>query len=135
MKNSRNQIQSWRLWRSALIIWITMVILAGSAGALPAADGAAREAVEALRAAGTRVSHLTIYSLWPVPRRVLRRAVTPRVRRVIVPELNIGLYSEVLRGFVGDAAIESVLCFDGRLIPPDLIVRQVRSPSTDRTAD
>jgi len=100
-----------------------------------AADGAAREAVEALRAAGTRVSHLTIYSLWPVPRRVLRRAVTPRVRRVIVPELNIGLYSEVLRGFVGDAAVESVLCFDGRLIPPDLIVRQVRAPSTDRTAD
>ena len=98
-----------------------------------AADGAVREAVAALRAAGTRVSHLTIYSLWPVPQRVLRRAVTPRIRRVIVPELNIGLYGDVLRGFVGEAAIEPILCFDGRLIPPQRIVEHVREPSLDRT--
>ena len=100
-----------------------------------AADGAAREAVQVLRAAGTRVSHLTIYSLWPVPCRALRRAVTPRVQRVIVPELNIGLYCEVLRAFVADAAIESVLCFDGRLIPPDLIVRKAREPSKGRMSE
>ena len=98
-----------------------------------AADGAVREAVAALRAAGTRVSHLTIYSLWPVPHRVLRRALTPRIRRVIVPELNIGLYGDVLRGFVGEAAIEPILCFDGRLIPPQRIVEHVREPSLDRT--
>ncbi|MEK7756123.1 MAG: pyruvate flavodoxin/ferredoxin oxidoreductase [Planctomycetota bacterium] len=98
-----------------------------------AADGAVREAVAALRAAGTRVSHLTIYSLWPVPQRVLRRAMTPRIRRVIVPELNIGLYGDVLRGFVGEAAIEPILCFDGRLIPPQRIVEHVREPSLDRT--
>ena len=98
-----------------------------------AADGAVREAVAALRAAGTRVSHLTIYSLWPVPHRVLRRAMTPRIRRVIVPELNIGLYGDVLRGFVGEAAIEPILCFDGRLIPPQRIVEHVREPSLDRT--
>ena len=98
-----------------------------------AADGAVREAVAALRAAGTRVSHLTIYSLWPVPHRVLRRAMTPRIRRVIVPELNIGLYGDVLRGFVGEAAIEPILCFDGRLLPPQRIVEHVREPSLDRT--
>ena len=98
-----------------------------------AADGAVREAVATLRAAGTRVSHLTIYSLWPVPHRVLRRAMTPRIRRVIVPELNIGLYGDVLRGFVGEAAIEPILCFDGRLLPPQRIVEHVREPSLDRT--
>ncbi len=88
-------------------------------------DGAVREAVSRLRNARVPVSHLTLYSLWPVPRRALERAITPAVRRVLVPELNIGLYVNELRGIVRDAVVESMTRFDGSSITPHEIVRRV----------
>lgn len=98
-----------------------------------AADGAAREAVELLRAEGTAVSHLTLYSLWPMPEKMVRRAVTPNVRRVVVPELNIGLYAEELRRVIHAATIASVRCYDGRPIPPARIAEAVRSCAAEST--
>jgi 2-oxoglutarate ferredoxin oxidoreductase subunit alpha len=90
------------------------------------ADGAAREAVDSLRSAGVAVSHLTLFSLWPVPTAALREAVTPPVRRIVMPELNIGLYAEELRRALPGVTVESILRFDGGLIHPRTIVERVR---------
>ncbi len=87
------------------------------------ADGAAREAVARLREAGRAVSHVTLYGLWPVAGEVLRRAAGVRVNRVLVPELNIGLYVDEVRRVLADRRVESLQRFDGGLIPPARIVR------------
>ncbi len=91
-----------------------------------AADGAARQAVQQLRADGVVVSHLTLYSLWPIPESALRSALSPRVRRVLVPEFNIGLYADELRRVIHDVPVESLTRFDGGLIAPATIVDCVR---------
>jgi 2-oxoglutarate ferredoxin oxidoreductase subunit alpha len=87
-------------------------------------DGAVRDAVDILRAEEVPVSRLTLYSLWPLPAAALQRAVTPCVRRVVVPELNVGLYADELRR-VTRAVVESLTRYDGRPIGPADIVRHV----------
>jgi len=89
------------------------------------ADQAAREAVKIVRAAGARVSHLTIFSLWPMSQDALRRALTPFVRRVLVPELNLGLYAAELQRVFHNIKIESLACYDGRLIEPAVIAKRI----------
>ena len=91
--------------------------------------GAVRAAVRLLRANGTPVSHATLYSVWPIPERSLAEAVTPAVKRVIVPELNIGLYAEALWGVIADVPVESLTCYNGRLIHP----REIAEAVTDNT--
>ncbi|MCK6484783.1 MAG: pyruvate flavodoxin/ferredoxin oxidoreductase [Phycisphaerae bacterium] len=98
------------------------------------ADGAARVAVRLLRRGGTRVSHVTLYSLWPMPVRALRDAVEPGVERIVVPELNIGLYADELRRVFPARPIESIQRYDGGLIAPRTIVDHVvRAESAKRT--
>jgi len=94
-------------------------------------DGAARVAVRMLRAAGRTVSHLTLYSLWPLPERAVRAALTPRVRRVVVPELNIGLYVDELRRIVPGEWLRPVLRFDGGLIAPAAIAHAAEGGNGD----
>lgn len=89
------------------------------------ADGAAREAVARLRTAGVATSRLTLYGLWPVPSAAIRRAAGPAVKRVVVPELNIGLYVDEIRGVLAGRRVESLQRFDGGLISPERIVRFV----------
>ncbi len=91
------------------------------------ADGAAREAVRSLRAVGQRVSHVTLYTLWPVPENVLRRAATSEVDRVIVPELNIGLYFREIQRVLHHPRIVSLPRYDGGLISPESIVETVEA--------
>lgn len=91
------------------------------------ADGAARAAVRALRAAGQRVSHLTLYTLWPVPENTLRRAATSKVDRVIVPELNIGLYCREVQRVLPHPRMVSLPRYDGGLISPGTIVETVET--------
>lgn len=93
------------------------------------ADGAAREAVSLIRRRGVPVSHLTLYSLWPVPQRAILAAVTPNIERIVMPELNVGLYVDELRRVVRSASIESIQCFDGGLIPPFQIAAHVLGDS------
>ncbi|TWT41064.1 2-oxoglutarate oxidoreductase subunit KorA [Phycisphaerae bacterium RAS1] len=91
------------------------------------ADGAARVAVCMLRAAGAHVSHLTLHSLWPMPVKAITAALTPAIRCVVVPELNIGLYAGELRRVMPDIEILSVLRYDGGLISPRTIVDRATS--------
>lgn len=88
-------------------------------------DGAVREAVAELRAAGARISHLTLFTLFPVSEEALRLAAGS-VDRVIVTELNVGLYVDALRPLLPGIPIESVVRFDGGLISPDVIRDRVR---------
>jgi 2-oxoglutarate/2-oxoacid ferredoxin oxidoreductase subunit alpha len=93
------------------------------------ADGAAREAVRQSRDCGAMVSHLTLYSLWPVPAKAIRRAVTPSIKRVIVPELNLGLYVEEIRKLLPGIDVMSIQRIDGGLIEPQRIVSAVTADS------
>ncbi|MBI4717265.1 MAG: pyruvate flavodoxin/ferredoxin oxidoreductase [Planctomycetes bacterium] len=99
------------------------------------ADGAARDAIAWLRAEGTAVSHLTLYRLWPVPERALGGAVTPGIRRVIVPELNVGLYADELRRVIRNVPVDSITRFDGGLISPATIAGRVRCGTPGRPAE
>jgi 2-oxoglutarate ferredoxin oxidoreductase subunit alpha len=96
------------------------------------ADGSARDAVADLRRRGVCVSHLTLYSLWPIARRALRRAVSAGVRRVLVPELNLGLYADELRRVVTSVPIESMTRFDGGLIHPRTIAARLEQTAENR---
>jgi 2-oxoglutarate ferredoxin oxidoreductase subunit alpha len=79
---------------------------------------ASREAVEAARGAGHRVSHLIVESIWPVPEAAILRAAEG-VQQVLVPELNTGQYRrEVERVMGGQAAVVGVNRVDGELITP-----------------
>lgn len=90
-------------------------------------DGTAREAVDLLRAEGRPVSHLTLYGLWPVPVRAIRAAAGANVAAVLVPELNIGLYVDVIRGVLPWARVESILRYDGGRLGPALIAERARA--------
>lgn len=98
-----------------------------------AADGAAREAVAQARIAGAAVSQLTLFSLWPLPVRAIRAAVTPRVQRVVMPELNIGLYVDSVRCLLNGLPVESITRVDGGLIHPDTIMRRLCDAAADRS--
>ncbi len=86
------------------------------------ADGAARDAVDELRSQGHRITHLTLYTLWPMPEQAIRNAASVNVTRIIVPELNIGLYAEQLRRVIHTADIQSITRIDGGLIRPEQII-------------
>lgn len=97
-------------------------------------DGAARAAVALLRQAGVPVSHLTLYSLWPVPEEALRRAAHPRISHVIVPELNIGLYRDEIRRVLLRVQVESLVRYDGGRLIPQCIAERVRELTDGRVA-
>lgn len=85
---------------------------------------AAREAVRAVRRRGGRIAHLVVHSLWPVPERALRRALSG-IERVIVPEMNLGLYRREIERLVGgEAEVVGVNRMDTRLITPRQILEE-----------
>jgi 2-oxoglutarate ferredoxin oxidoreductase subunit alpha len=85
------------------------------------------EAVVSCREGGVLVSHLIIYSLWPVPIDEIRKALRG-VKKVIVPELNLGLYKrEVERLMSDDQKIISINKMDGTQISPSEISQIISS--------
>ncbi len=85
---------------------------------------AVEEAVKHARAKGSRVSSLTIYSLWPVPEHEIRESMQG-IRKVIVPELNLGQFRlEVERLAQGGTEVVGINRVDGELISPDEILSQ-----------
>jgi 2-oxoglutarate ferredoxin oxidoreductase subunit alpha len=87
--------------------------------------GAARAAVARLRTEGVAVSSLVIQSLWPIPETALLGAFEG-VERLVVPELNMGLYSREIERIAGDRDVIGVNRFDGGLITIDEIMEAVR---------
>jgi 2-oxoglutarate/2-oxoacid ferredoxin oxidoreductase subunit alpha len=86
---------------------------------------AARQAVDLVRRSGARVSHLTVHSLWPIAQRAIRRSLTPFIRRVLIPELNFGLYADELQAVLRNVKIESLARHDGGMIEPATIAHRL----------
>jgi 2-oxoglutarate ferredoxin oxidoreductase subunit alpha len=83
---------------------------------------AAAVAVRKARAGGRKVSSLVLQTLYPVPESVLRRAMEG-VRRVIVPEMNLGQYRfEVERLAPAGVQVSGINRMDTTLISPDEIL-------------
>jgi len=88
--------------------------------------GGMRAAVRRARAAGKRVSALTVRSLWPVPETALRRAMDG-VERVVVAELNLGDFRrEVERVAAGRARVTGLHRVDGELLTPAQFLSEIR---------
>jgi 2-oxoglutarate ferredoxin oxidoreductase subunit alpha len=81
------------------------------------AAGAMEAAVARSRAAGKRVSGVVVQSLWPVPEQRLRDVVEGAAR-IVVGELNPGLYVREMRCLFPDLEVISLNRIDGRLIEP-----------------
>jgi 2-oxoglutarate ferredoxin oxidoreductase subunit alpha len=75
------------------------------------------EAVGTARRQGRRVSSLTLQSLWPVPAAAIRGALDG-VTRVVVAELNLGLYRREVERLIPELQIEGLNRIDGELIAP-----------------
>jgi 2-oxoglutarate ferredoxin oxidoreductase subunit alpha len=86
--------------------------------------GAQRAAVRALRRRGERVASLVVQSLWPLPESALSRALEG-IERVVVAELNAGLYRREIERLAGGRTVVGVHRQDGRPIAAAEIERAV----------
>jgi len=90
--------------------------------------GAMREAVATVRAAGQKVSALTVQSLWPVPEDGIHAALANGITRVVVAELNHGQYRrEIERVAAGAVEVIGIHRVDGELITPDQFIETMQS--------
>ncbi len=87
--------------------------------------GAMREAVSQARAAGRKVSAITIQSVWPVPEKAIGRALA-RVAHVVVAELNLGQYRREIERIAGDVEVEGLHLIDGEMISPEQFMEAIR---------
>lgn len=86
---------------------------------------AVEAAVQQGRREGKRVSSLIIYSLWPVPEAEILNALAG-AKRIIIPELNLGLYRREIERLTGsDHEIIPLNRLDGGLISPEAILAQI----------
>ena len=79
--------------------------------------GAARVAAQAIRRTGRSCSNVVVRSLWPVPEAGLAKALVG-VDRVVVPELNPGLYRREIERVAQHCDVIGVNRIDGHLIDP-----------------
>ena len=86
--------------------------------------GSMREAVATVRAAGLRVSSLTVQSLWPVPEKEIR-AAGRGVERVVVAELNPGLYAREVERLLPNVETVRLTRTDGVLISPSQLIESI----------
>ncbi|MFV2031540.1 MAG: pyruvate flavodoxin/ferredoxin oxidoreductase [Gammaproteobacteria bacterium] len=81
-------------------------------------------AVRAARAAGVRISALSLQTLYPVPGKALKSAMNG-ISKIIVPEMNMGQYIlEVERLAPAGVELVGVNKMDTTLISPDEILEQ-----------
>ena len=87
--------------------------------------GSVRDTIAIARAGGAKVSALTIQSLWPVPEALIRSAAQG-VERVVVAELNPGLYAREIERILSDLEVVSLARTDGRLIAPTELIELIK---------
>jgi len=87
--------------------------------------GAVRAATSRARATGSAVSSVVIHSLWPLPETALGKAFA-EVDRIVVPELNPGLYRREIERIAGGRKVVGIERIDGDLITPDQILEALR---------
>lgn len=79
--------------------------------------GAMRQAVREARGAGRPVAAITIQSLWPLPEDAIAKAMVG-IDRVVVAELNAGLYGREIERLAGGRDVVGLNRVDGDLITP-----------------
>jgi len=89
----------------------TLVVSYGSTA------GSMRTAVREVRRGGSAVSMATIHSLWPVPETALGTAMNG-IDRVIVAELNPGLYAREIDRIAGSRRVVALNRIDGQMLTP-----------------
>jgi 2-oxoglutarate ferredoxin oxidoreductase subunit alpha len=81
-------------------------------------------AVRELRARGRKVSSLVLQTLWPVPEKLIRSAMAG-VRKVVVPEMNLGQYVlEIERLAPSEVKVLSIGKMNTRLLSPEEILER-----------
>lgn len=91
------------LRNAALIETVTLDLEQGAADLVVGIGASApccREAVARLRAEGRPCSLAVVESLYPEPAAALQRAFAAGARRLVVPEMNLGLYAHSLQALV-----------------------------------
>jgi 2-oxoglutarate ferredoxin oxidoreductase subunit alpha len=74
-----------------------------------------------MRAQGRRISAIVVQSLWPVPETAIAAAMYG-IDRIVVPELNPGLYRREIERLAGGRTVVGVERLDGELIAPAQIL-------------
>jgi 2-oxoglutarate ferredoxin oxidoreductase subunit alpha len=86
--------------------------------------GAMKRAVRLARERGRSVSSLVVQSVWPVPEAALAEALAG-IERVIVPELNPGLYRREIERIAGSRDVVGLERIDGELITANQIMEVI----------
>lgn len=81
----------------------------------------ARHALKQARANGRKVSLITLLTLWPFPEQEVA-SLGESVRRVIVPEMNLGQMALEVERVVGRKKTRRVTLANGAMIPPRMIL-------------
>lgn len=80
------------------------------------------DAVNELRKKNNKVSHLIIYSLWPVPEKSILDSLKDH-KNIIIPEMNHGQYLQEIIKLTNDShTIIPIQKVDTMLIPPESII-------------
>ncbi|MCP3975686.1 MAG: pyruvate flavodoxin/ferredoxin oxidoreductase [bacterium] len=109
---------------------IEMVDLNAEAGANTLVVGygitarAVRNSVALARQAGRPLSSAIVQSLWPIPETALGKAFA-EADRIIVPELNPGLYRREIERIAGGREVVGIERIDGNLISAEQILEVV----------
>ncbi|MFH1529736.1 MAG: pyruvate flavodoxin/ferredoxin oxidoreductase [Pseudomonadota bacterium] len=83
----------------------------------------AMAAVRDARDRGQRLALLVLYTQWPVPEEAIRRAAADK-QRIIVPEMNLGLYRREVERVLPGKEVLGVNRVDGAPITPEMILRE-----------
>lgn len=81
---------------------------------------AARDVYQMFKNSGRPISLLILKTLWPVPEQLIKEKAE-HVQRVVMVEMNLGLYVREIKRIIPDKAIEFIGQMDGRLISPNKI--------------
>ncbi len=81
-------------------------------------------AIAAVRAAGRRVGYLRLRTVWPFPEQLIRE-LAPRVKALVVPELNMGQMVREVERCAGSTRVVGVAHPGGTVHDPAVIARAI----------
>ncbi len=129
--NRPDEVQAWidRIFRKLVTglddILLTQVEWTDDMEVLVVAYGcvyrAARQAVKQARAQGHKVGLLKLQTVWPLAEATIE-ALGDQVRRIVVPEMNLGHVAIEVERLVGRSKVRRVNRIDGQMITPEEVL-------------
>ncbi len=86
----------------------------------------ARHAMKQLRERGTKVSLLTLQTLWPFPEAAVEELAST-VDQIVVPEMNLGQLALEVERVAGRRKVVRVNRANGEMVTPDMVVAAVEA--------